>query len=145
MQGQNYVWHQARSNDESYYTIGKNMDYHRNKTVQIQNFPELSDFRNTYKNIDCASSFMIIVFLNSAYRISVNSFRGNYSFLEVGVRQLFKGGNYKFLNILHAYILLHTYCWNKNDRYCFISYNLGQVDLFLFAQKRASFCNLSLL
>ena len=29
-----------------------------------------------------------------AYRISANSFRGNYSFLEVGVRQLFKGGNY---------------------------------------------------
>ena len=28
------------------------------------------------------------------YRISANSFRGNYSFLEVGVRQLFKGGNY---------------------------------------------------
>ena len=24
----------------------------------------------------------------------INSFRGNYSFLEVGVRQLFKGGNY---------------------------------------------------
>ena len=93
------------------------MDYHRNKTVQIQNFPELSDFRNTYKNIDCASSFMIIVFLNSAYRISVNSFRGNYSFLEVGVRQLFKGGNYKFLNILHAYILLCTYvtCGNYSN------------------------------
>ena len=28
------------------------------------------------------------------YRISANSFRGNYSFLEVEVRQLFKGGNY---------------------------------------------------
>ena len=26
------------------------------------------------------------------YRISANSFRGNYSFLEVEVRQLFKGG-----------------------------------------------------
>ena len=30
----------------------------------------------------------------NTYRISANSFRGNYSFLEVGVRQLFKGGNY---------------------------------------------------
>ena len=30
----------------------------------------------------------------SLYRISANSFRGNYSFLKVGVRQLFKGGNY---------------------------------------------------
>ena len=28
------------------------------------------------------------------YRISANSFRGNYSFLEVRVRKLFKGGNY---------------------------------------------------
>ena len=28
------------------------------------------------------------------YRISGNSFRGNYSFLEVGVWQVFKGGNY---------------------------------------------------
>ena len=28
------------------------------------------------------------------YRISANSFRGNYSFLEVGVRKLFKGGKY---------------------------------------------------
>ena len=28
------------------------------------------------------------------YRISANSFRGKYSFLKVGVRQLFKGGNY---------------------------------------------------
>ena len=31
------------------------------------------------------------------YRISANSFRGNYSFLEVEVRQVFKGGNYSFL------------------------------------------------
>ena len=28
------------------------------------------------------------------YRISANSFRGNYSFLKVEVRKLFKGGNY---------------------------------------------------
>ena len=32
--------------------------------------------------------------MKKKYRISANSFRGNYSFLEVGVRQLFKGGNY---------------------------------------------------
>ena len=31
------------------------------------------------------------------YRISANSFRGNYSFLEVGVRQVFNGGNYLLL------------------------------------------------
>ena len=35
-----------------------------------------------------ASSFL------QRYRISANSFRGNYSFLEGGVRKLFKGGNY---------------------------------------------------
>ena len=28
------------------------------------------------------------------YRISANSYRGNYSFLKVGVRKVFKGGNY---------------------------------------------------
>ena len=28
------------------------------------------------------------------YRISANSFRGNYSFLKLKVRPLFKGGNY---------------------------------------------------
>ena len=28
------------------------------------------------------------------YRISANSFRGNYSFLKLGVRKVFKGGNY---------------------------------------------------
>jgi hypothetical protein len=28
------------------------------------------------------------------YRNSANSFRGNYSFLEVEERKLFKGGNY---------------------------------------------------
>ena len=32
---------------------------------------------------------------NSIYRISANSFRGNYSFLDLGVRKLFKGGKYK--------------------------------------------------
>ena len=30
----------------------------------------------------------------SEYRISSYSFRGNYSFSEVGVRQVFKGGKY---------------------------------------------------
>ena len=32
--------------------------------------------------------------LNRLIDISSNSCRGNYSFLEVGLRQLFKGGNY---------------------------------------------------
>ena len=39
-----------------------------------------------------------IWFSNSiVYRISANSFRGNYSFLEVRLRPLFKGGNYSFI------------------------------------------------
>ena len=40
----------------------------------------------------------------SEYRISANSFRGNYFFLEVEVRQLFKGENYsreETINFLH--------------------------------------------
>ena len=38
----------------------------------------------------------MVLYLNIflIYRISANSFRGNYSFLKVGVRQSFKGGNY---------------------------------------------------
>jgi hypothetical protein len=47
-------------------------------------------------------SAFILQFLNDKftimfcliYPISANSFRGNYSFLEVEVRKLFKGGNY---------------------------------------------------
>ena len=37
---------------------------------------------------------IVKVATNCKYRISANSFRGNYSFLETGVRQVFKGGNY---------------------------------------------------
>jgi hypothetical protein len=36
----------------------------------------------------------ILMHISKKYRISANGFRGNYSFLEVGVRQVFKGGNY---------------------------------------------------
>ena len=44
------------------------------------------------------------------YRISANSFRGNYSFLEVGVRQLFKGGNYSREETIYFLIsCMHTY------------------------------------
>ena len=32
--------------------------------------------------------------MSNTYRISLYSFRGSYSFLEVGMRQAFKGGNY---------------------------------------------------
>ena len=34
--------------------------------------------------------------LKTRYRISANSFCGKYSFLEVVLRQVFKGGNYSF-------------------------------------------------
>ena len=56
----------------------------------------------------------------SIYRISANSFRGNYSLLEVGVRQVFKGGNYCF-------ILLFVKD-KKINRYCFISCKLDQAN-----------------
>ena len=39
-------------------------------------------------------SHFLTFLINSGYRISANSFRGNYSFLEAGVRKVFKGGNY---------------------------------------------------
>ena len=37
--------------------------------------------------------------LEGKYRISANSCRDNYSFLELKVRQVFKGGNYCFLEL----------------------------------------------
>ena len=40
------------------------------------------------------STMRKVEMVKDIYRISANSFRGNYSFLEVGVRKLFKGGNY---------------------------------------------------
>ena len=41
----------------------------------------------------------MVKFLRKIYRIPSYNCRGNYSFLEVGVRQLFKGWNYSFLNL----------------------------------------------
>ena len=41
------------------------------------------------------------------YRISANSFRGNYSFLEVEVRQLFKGGKYSTAETIN---FLNSFC-----------------------------------
>jgi hypothetical protein len=32
--------------------------------------------------------------MSNTYGISLYSFRGSYSFLELGMRQIFKGGNY---------------------------------------------------
>ena len=40
------------------------------------------------------------------YRISANSFRGNYSFLEVEVRKLFKGGNYSREETIYLLLFL---------------------------------------
>ena len=50
----------------------------------------------------------IVAKLKYIYRISANSFRGNYSFLEVGVRQVFKGGNYQFFaKLITLWFLCH--------------------------------------
>ena len=56
----------------------------------------------------------------SEYHISANSFCGNYSFLEVGVRQVFKGGNYCFLvfvnfHNLNSCRMMH---WKKGKHVC---------------------------
>ena len=46
------------------------------------------------------------------YRISANSFRENYSFLELGVRKLFKGGKYsREETIVFLLFLLHKKTW----------------------------------
>ena len=49
---------------------------------------------NVKQALDTEPRFFYQVGHETTYRISANSFRGNYSFLEVGVRQVFKGGNY---------------------------------------------------
>ena len=52
--------------------------------------------KNDIINNFCTTYFLLTMtsFDICRYRISANSFRGNYSFLEVWVRQVFKGGNY---------------------------------------------------
>ena len=47
--------------------------------------------------------------LSKVYHISANSFRRNNSFLEVGVWQLFKGGNYCFLTFLKQKLYEETW------------------------------------
>ena len=39
-------------------------------------------------------SALFVLLLKNTYCISANSFRGNYSFLDLEVRKLFKGGKY---------------------------------------------------
>ena len=68
------------------------------------------------------------------YHISSNSFCGKYSFLEVGVRQVFKGGNYlrvKTINFLPKKHQVPTYsftssllcsCRNKNRSIILLSF-----------------------
>ena len=43
-----------------------------------------------------------------SYRISANSFRRNYAFLEVGSRKLFKGGNYSREEIIDFFHFLYV-------------------------------------
>ena len=56
-----------------------------------------------------------LIFIKCTYRISANSFRGNYSFLEVRLRPLFKGGNYSREESILLFYFLYVYNWN-NDR-----------------------------
>ena len=49
------------------------------------------------------------------YRISANSFRGNYSFLEVGVWQVFKGGNYSREETIVFLLFGSTYLSKKKS------------------------------
>ena len=68
------------------------------------------------------------------HRISANSFRGNYSFLEVRVRQVFKGGNYcVFFFTFCTYICIIKMQRKKRKikRYCFFSSKFRQIDFRL--------------
>ena len=66
----------------------------------------LNSSRTYFRFCSFHNSFQLVKLTPTlSYRISANSFRGNYSFLEVGVPQSFKGGNYCFI-LLFVYI--HT-------------------------------------
>ena len=57
------------------------------------------------------------------YRISANSFRGNYSFLKVGVRQLFKGGNYSREETINLLLFVSIDDFNNCRTYIFCSFH----------------------
>ena len=69
-------------------------------TTKYQHFEQIWHFKSPLppltglKWTGCSACGDFTESLSVSYRISANSFRGNYSFLEVGVRQVFKGGNY---------------------------------------------------
>ena len=73
------------------------------------------------------------------YRISSYNCRGNYSFLEVGVRQLFKGGNYskeETINVsifcMHKYIV-HAIVKMKNNQVNWFFYRLSSFNPVFWA------------
>ena len=78
-----------------------------------------------YKKPIQALTTLKIGYLAPIYRISSYSCRGNYSFLEVEVRQVFKGGNYS----REETIVFLLFVKKKDiNRYCFISCNLDQAN-----------------
>ena len=56
--------------------------------------PKIAITQKAGMNIVFESRQLHASLIFSKYRISANSFRGNYSFLKPEVRPLFKGGNY---------------------------------------------------
>ena len=75
--------------------------------------------------------------------MSANSFRGNYSFLEVGVRQLFKGGNYSREETINFLVFcLHEETWimvavDQTTRfyYYWVTHNYNHEWILLFKQR----------
>ena len=57
---------------------------------------------------------------NAYYRISANSFRGNYSFLEVEVRKLFKGGNYSREETINFFLFFANLYLNNSRTYFWV-------------------------
>ena len=62
------------------------------------------------------------------YRISSYSCRGNYSFLGVGVRQLFKGGNYSKEETIDFYFFFSNLTFIRMSKHTLVSCNSTQAD-----------------
>ena len=68
--------------------------YSVNPKVKTTSYITIAICKSTDDSIFLHTSLLGRPVVGFKYRISMNSFHRNYSFLEVGVRQVFKGGNY---------------------------------------------------
>ena len=80
--------------------------------------------------------------IGTNYRISSYSCRGNYSFLEVGVRQLFKGGNYSKEETIDLFSFLSVFLLSLEWANTLWFQVVTQTDWFMLSQTSATrkFC-----